>query len=409
MRRIGNLVALTTATFTAAIPAYAQDAPQELIANSGDTGWTMAAALVALLAIPGIALLYGNRKTDTAGGGAAQSLRTVFAAIAGVTLMWIAIGYSIAFSPTGGNWLGDSFNWMLNNLSTVRSDSSIAESAFVLFQLVLALVAGLIAIGAVAGRVNAGWATAFATLWSLLVYAPLAYWIWSDGWLANLGAVDGAGGIIVLISAGSSALIAAMISGQTNVHNDTVEDDDSFWPLIGSALIAVSFIAIIGGAEFGATDNAAIAMLNAFACASASALVWAGLASRFSHSGTIASGFLVGLAAAMASAGFVGPGGSIIIGIIAALISFFVTRIMAGRLGRANAIFSTLTVGAVVGALLLAIFRDPMFGGTGYPSGMTTIGQLVAQTITVAIAGLWSIIGSLIVGYSAAIIWKPEN
>ena len=150
-------------------------------------------------------------------------------------------------------------------------------------------------------------------------------------------------------------------------------------------------------------------MLNAFACASASALVWAGLTSRFSHSGTIASGFLVGLAAAMASAGFVGPGGSIIIGIIAALISFFVTRIMAGRLGRANAIFSTLTVGAVVGALLLAIFRDPMFGGTGYPSGMTTIGQLVAQTITVAIAGLWSIIGSLIVGYSAAIIWKPEN
>lgn len=415
MRRTGIWATLKTAIFTgatfsgatfmAATPAYAQ----ELVADSGDTGWTMAATLIALLTIPGVALLYGNRKADTAGGGAAQSLRTIFAAAAGVTLLWILIGYSIAFSPTGGSWLGDGFNWMLNNLSIVRGDGTIAESTFVLFQLALALIASLIAIGAVAGRVNAGWAAVFAALWSLLVYAPLAYWMWSGGWLANLGAIDGAGGIVILISAGSSALIAAMISGQTNVHNDTVEDDDSFWPLIGSALIAIGLLGVIGGAEFGATDDASMAMINALASASAAALVWAGLASRLSHSGTIGSGFLVGLAAATASAGFVSPGGAIIIGAVASLISFFIARTMAGRLGRANAIFSTFTVAAVVGALMVAIFRDPALGGTGFPSGMTTVGQLVAQTIAVAIAGLWSIIGSLIVGYSAAIIWKPEN
>lgn len=405
MRRIGTWAALATATIMAATPAHAQ----ELIADSGDTGWTMAATLVALLTIPGLALLYGNRKTDTAGGGAAQSLRTIFAAAAGVALIWILIGYSIAFSPTGGSWLGDGFNWMLNNLSTVRGDSTIAESAFVLFQLALALIASIVAIGAVAGRVNAGWAAVFAALWSLLVYAPLAYWLWSGGWLANLGAIDGAGGIVVLISAGSSALIAAMISGQTNVHNDTVEDDDSFWPLIGSALIAIGLLGVIGGAEFGATDDASIAILNAIASGSAAALVWAGLASRVSQAGNISSGFLAGLAAALASAGFVSPGGAVIIGAVASLVSFFVARIMAGRLGRANAIFSTFTVGAVVGALLVAIFRDPSLGGTGFPSGTNMVGQLVAQTIAVAIAGLWSIVGSLIVGYSAAVIWKPEN
>lgn len=405
MRRIGTWAALAAATFMAATPAQAQ----ELIADSGDTGWTMAATLIALLTLPGLALLYSNRKTDTAGGGAAQSLRTIFSASAGVALIWILIGYSIAFSPTGSSWLGDGFNWMLNNLSTVRGDSTIAESAFVLFQLALALIASLVAIGAVAGRVNAGWAAVFAALWSLLVYAPLAYWLWSGGWLANLGAIDGAGGIVIMISAGSSALIAAMISGQTNVHNDTVEDDDSFWPLIGSALIAVGLLGVIGGAEFGATDDAAVAILNAITSGSAAALVWAGLASRVSQSGNIGSGFLAGLAAAMASAGFISPGGAVIIGAVAGLVSFFVARIMAGRLGRANAIFSTFTVAAVVGALLVAIFRDPSLGGTGFPSGTNMVGQLVAQTIAVAIAGLWSIIGSLIVGYSAAVIWKPEN
>lgn len=406
MRRIVTRIGLALAAMASATPAYAQ----ELIADSGDTGWTLAASLLVLFSIPGIALLYGSRRpaTDDQPDGATRSLRTIFAGISGITIIWILIGYSIAYSPTGGDWMGDSFNWMLNNLATVRGNSGVAETAFVLFQLALAILASLLSIAVVVGRARTGWAVAFASAWTLLVYAPLTYWIWNDGWLDKLGAVDGSGGLVVLLSAGSSALIAAMIAGQTNVHNED-HDEGSFWPLVGAAFLSVGLLGMIGGGEFGASDNAASAIINALVCASGSALVWAALSSRFTNGGNVGSGFLAGLAAAAASAGFVSPGGALVIGITAGLISFFAALSLSSRLGGATSIFATHAFGAVVGALLVAIFGNPAFGGTGFSTGLGTGGQLVAQCITIAITGLWSIIGSLIVGYSAAIIWKPDN
>ena len=205
---IARLAAATALLFTPAA-ALAQDGSLDL-ADSGDTAWLMTcSALTLLLAAPGLTLYY-------AGGIRGQNLVSVMiqggAIIAVSSLLWIMVGYSLAFGPVTNGWLGAGTATMLNGLGNVRAGHVVPESAFALFEMMFAGLAPALMIGAWAGRARFAWVITFCAAWGLIVYAPVAHWIWGGGWLATkLGVVDFAGGIVVHTSAGVSALVAAAL------------------------------------------------------------------------------------------------------------------------------------------------------------------------------------------------------
>ncbi len=416
MRLAIRMMPLSLAVLALLTPAGAL--AQEQVADSGDTAWQLAAsALVLFMLLPGLALAYAGRAVSA--GKALTAGLAVFAVTAAVSLLWILIGYSLAFSPTGGAYLGDGFNWMLNNLSMVRLNTTIPESVFALFQMGFACFAAALVIGSVVDRARFGWMLGFASLWSLLVYVPLAHWMWGGGWLGAMGALDFAGGAVVHVAAGVSALVAAIVLGKPQAVADAGHSSAvSRWlPAVGVAgagMLWAGWFGFNGGSELAATDDAAIAIINTHVAASAAALVWLLLQKlldrEVSAKGAV-MGALAGLVTITASAGFAGPGGAMIIGAIGALVCFFAARIVQGRLGAsdANDLFAISGAGGITGMLLTGIFLSPALGGLGYDGNMTMVSQVIMQAIAVGVTILWAILGTLIAAFGAAVISRMRD
>ena len=371
-------------------PAFAQ----VVAADSGDTGWMILCALLVLLAgLPGLML----RHAGLVNVRNALSVMAQGAAVAAVvSLTWAIAGYSIAYAP-GSAWLGGSANLLLANLGQLREGMTVPESAFVLFQMALALIAACLLIGAVAERARLGWLVGFAPLWLLLVYAPVAHAIWGGGWLADLGVLDFAGGLVVHGVAGFSALTLALIAGRRREASDP--GHAPLLSLAGGALLWVGLSGVVGGWALGATDDAATAILNYHFAACAAALIWALLdrllGARSSATG-ILSGALVGIAAISASAALVGTGGAMMIGVIAAIIC----RLIGGLAGRwiddPASIFVVHGLGGLTGTLLLPLFVLPLLGGVGYETPVSLSAALVSQLIGLAVVVLWAMVGTAI-------------
>ncbi|WP_066514302.1 ammonium transporter [Sphingobium cloacae] len=373
--------------------AFAQD----IAADSGDTAWMMLCAMLVLLAaLPGVALRLAG----------AASVRNALSAVAGnmgvaasVSLAWAMAGYSLVYAA-GDAWLGGIGNLMLAHLAALRDGMTVPESAFVLFQMSLALFAACLAGGAVVGRGRAGWLTLFAPLWLLLVYVPIAHWTWGGGWLANVGVMDFAGGLVVHVCAGFSALSLGLIAGKRAPGKT-----DAHAPLLGmagGALIWLGSAGSIGGWALGATDDAATAILNGHFAACAGALGWIALdrllGGRATATGAVA-GALAGIAAGAASAALVGAGGAMLIGAVAAAICRGIGGVP-GRLTDDPArIFVLHGIGGVAGVLLLPVFVLPVLGGVGFESGIGLGGALLSQAIGVIVVALWSMAGTAIAAF----------
>ncbi|WP_373487027.1 ammonium transporter, partial [Blastomonas sp.] len=240
----------------AASPAWAAPAMVELApidpSNAGDTAWMLtAAAFVMLFALPGIALVNACRGP----AHAALSVLLQAGAIAAlVSLLWVMVGYTLGFGNARGGVIGDGNAWMLIVLGNVRFGTEVPESAFVLFQIAGAMLAAVIVAGCWAGRTRFGWALAFGGLWSLIVYAPVAHWVWGGGWLGAYGVVDYAGGIALHFSAGVSALVAALMVGRRTGWPNAPHA--AMLALAGSMLLFVGNFALVGGWTLAATDDA---------------------------------------------------------------------------------------------------------------------------------------------------------
>ena len=419
LAKVGLLAGLALSLGFAPTSAVAQ----ELVADSGDTGWMLAAsALVLFMALPGLALYYAGRAAHVR--GAVRAGMSVFAITAAISLLWIIIGYSLVFSPTGGSYIGDGFNWMLNNLSMVRGDTTVPESAFALFQMGFACVAAVLAVGAVMDRARFGWMLGFASLWSLIVYVPVAHWVWG-GWLGALGVLDFSGGLVVHGAAGVSALVTAIVVGKRTIAEqagesvanvDSVDSVDTgyttyapVFAIAGAALLWLGWFGLTGGSEFAATDDAVIAIVNTHLAASAAALLWALLARLLDgkvRALGLAMGALSGLATITASAGYTGPGGAILIGAIGATACFFAARILSRYVDDTASIVAVNGVGGLVGALLVAPFLLPALGGLGFEGNHTLVSQLITQLIGIAVVVIWAAIGTLICAYIAAVTGK---
>ncbi|MFM9851248.1 MAG: ammonium transporter [Sphingomonadaceae bacterium] len=373
-----------------ATPAFSQP---EIVSDSGDTAWLLtASALVLLMTIPGLALFYGGLVRAK---NVLSILMQCFAITCTVSLLWAIVGYSLVFGE-GSPWLGGFGNAFLSGLTDLRADTTVPESAFVLFQMTFAIITPALVIGAFAERIRFGWVVGFSLLWTLLVYVPVAHWIWGGGWLADLGVQDFAGGIVVHTTAGVAALILArMIQPRKGFNKAMLIPHSPALTMTGAGLLWVGWFGFNGGSALAASDDAATAILNTHFAACAAALIWIMIESIRIGKPTaigIVTGAIAGLATVTPAAGFVGPAGAIMLGLIGGAVCFFTVHIVKQTLSIDDSldVFAVHGVGGIVGSLLFPLFILPVLGGGGFEEGTSLARQLVTQALGVGAVIGWT-------------------
>lgn len=408
MRQFLKLIAVLGACVAA--PAFAQDTGLAIPdANSGDSAWILtSSALVLMMTLPGLALFYGglvrakNFLSVLVQCGAIAALASV---------IWIVVGYSLAFSVNGNGYIGAADNFMLGGLlDSIREGQSIGELSFALFQMTFAVITPALIVGAWVERARFGWVVAFSGLWSLLVYVPVTRWVWGGGFLAEQGVIDFAGGIVVHTTAGISALVVALMLGKRIGFPKTLMLPHSpALTVAGAGLLWVGWFGFNGGSALAANDAAASAIINTHVAASTAALVWL-LVERIKVGKSTAVGFATGAVAGLATitpaAGTVGPGGAAIIGLLAGLVCFWFVGLIKGMLKIDDSldVFAVHGIGGMMGSLLLAIFASESLGGIGYADDAGMVSQLWVQLKGVAIVAAYSAVVTLIVGYMVSMV-----
>jgi len=361
--------------------------------DTGSTAWVLvASALVLFMTLPGLALFYGGLVR-------ARNLLSVlmhcFAISCIVSVLWAAFGYSLAFDK-GSAWIGSLADAFLPDVGSKTLSSGLPEAAFVLFQMTFAVITPALIIGAFVERVRFAFVALFSALWLVIVYIPVAHWIWGGGWLATEGTIDFAGGIVVHTTAGVSALVAAALVGARSGFPHRLNPPHSpGMTMAGAGMLWVGWFGFNGGSALAANASAASAILATHFAASAAALTW--MAIEWLRVGKptsvgLVTGCVAGLATITPASGFVGPAGAMVIGIAGGTVCFFVTSFIKQRLRIDDSldVFAVHGVGGMTGSLLVAVFALPALGGVGYAAGMDPSRQLVAQLIGVLTGIVWS-------------------
>ncbi|MDE1466604.1 ammonium transporter [Aurantiacibacter sp. D1-12] len=391
LRKLGLAAALM------ALPqvAFAQDGMTNVAANeTGDTAWILtSSALVLLMALPGLALFYGGlvRSKNF------LSVALQVAAVAGVaSVLWIIVGYTLAFGPSVGGVIGDGDKWMLINLDIVREGMLLPESTFVLFQMTFAAITPALMVGAWVDRARFGWVVTFCALWGLLVYAPVAHWIWGGGWLGQLGVTDFAGGLVVHTTAGVSALVVALLLGKRmGFPSSALLPHAPALTILGAMLLWVGWFGFNGGSALTATDDASSAIINTHVAAAVAALVWLLIEKiKFGKPTTVgfATGAIAGLATITPAAGYIAPGGAILLGAAGAVVCYAAIVLVKSKWAIDDSldVFAVHGVGGMVGSLLLGLFIWSGLGGTGYTAAGDIPAALGVQALGVVVVALFS-------------------
>jgi ammonium transporter, Amt family len=389
----------------AAFPAHAAQVADVALPDSGDTAWLLTATILGLLlAVPGAWLV------TAAPAGREALLRAVpatAAALAAAGLLYVVIGYSFAFDTTEGlpigTFLGGTGNWMLSLMGIVRDGTSVPETAFALYQFVYLAIAVALLCGALGSHVRGGWLVGFAALWSLIVFAPLARWMWGGGWVSARGGLDMAGGLVVFYAAGVSAIIALALAGAGNRDSGPADPQGRGF---GAAMLLAGMLAIAGASTLGASDGSAVAIIVMLVSAVTAMLTSAALSRRLD--GTILGGGLIaGTVGAAAAGDGLSMGGAVLMGLFCAFAALIGPRLMPKILSRhaGDGTLIALTGAAKTGAFLFAfLLAFYPFGGSGYADGMTMTGQVVEQLIAIIAVAGWSIVGTLIAALTIGMV-----
>ena len=345
------------------IPALAQESAK---LDTGNTAWMLtASALVVFMTIPGLALFYGGLDK------AKNILNTIamsFTAFAIVTLTWVVIGYSIAYGDDIAGFIGNPFQYILGKgISGINPDTGYPALIDLMFQLTFAAITTALVSGSYVGRMKFSAWILFAILWSIIVYPPVAHWVWGGGFLSQHGALDFAGGTVVHINAGIAGLVGALILGR---RKDTALIPNNV-PLValGAGILWFGWFGFNAGSALAANETAAWAMINTTVATSTAALAW--MLAEWSHVGKptvvgISSGIIAGLVAITPAAGFVNIVGAIFIGAIAGVAAYFAVATLKPKFGYDDAldVFGIHGIAGIVGAILTGVFADPNVGGT---------------------------------------------
>ena len=358
---------VTAPEATAASVAHVEEKPK---ADTGDTAWILVStALVLLMTIPGLALFYGGmvRKKNVL-ATMAQSLT----AAAIVSIVWVVIGYSLAFG-TGNAFIGGLDKVMLSGITTDALSGTIPEILFVIFQMTFAIITVAIISGSVADRMKfSAWVT-FITIWVVIVYAPIAHWVWGGGWLMNDGALDFAGGTVVHINSGVAGLVAAYLLGKRmGLGKESMAPHNLTLTVLGASLVWVGWFGFNGGSALGANGSAAYALVTTQVAAAAAAISWLIVEKIVRGKASVlgaASGAVAGLVVITPAAGFVTVGGALIMGVIGGVVCFWGISGLKRILKADDSLdaFGLHGVGGIVGAILTAVFASSFIMGDKAP------------------------------------------
>jgi ammonium transporter, Amt family len=380
--------------------ALAQEAAVEPALDSGDTAWMLTSTvLVLMMTVPGVALFYCGmvRKKNVL-----SATMQVFATCCLATVVWMVVGYSLAFSGEGP-WIGDMGRFFLAGMTVDSLWGTIPESVFMTFQMTFAIITPALITGAFADRMKFSAMLWFMGLWSILVYPVIAHWVWgSGGWVGGLGALDFAGGTVVHINSGIAGLVAAIVVGKRLGYGaELMAPDNLVYSVIGASLLWVGWFGFNAGSAVAANGTAGMAMVVTQIATAAAALAW--MFAEWVKSGKpsvlgILSGAVAGLVAITPASGFVDPSGALIIGIAAGVLCYFAATSVKHAFGYDDSldVFGIHGVGGIVGAILTGVFASEAIGGKpGLLEGNP--GQLMAQIYAVLATLVWSGAVSLVI------------
>ena len=389
-----------------AAPAVAADKP---VIDTGDTAWLLiATALVLMMNIPGLALFYAGmvRKKNVL-ATAVQA----FAIAALVTVLWFAVGYSLAYTD------GGALNGAIGALSRAFGSGlqgsvhplarTVPENVFLMYQATFAIITPAIIAGAFAERMKFSAMMWFMTLWVLCVYVPVAHWVWGGGFLGTAGVLDFAGGLVVHLNAGIAGLVCALVLGKRQGYgHEYMAPHDLMLTLVGTSLLWVGWFGFNAGSALSSGELAGYAMLNTHISAAVAALVWMSI--EWSSRGKpsvlgILSGAVAGLGTITPAAGFVEPWAAMVIGLMAGAVCYWASVILKTRLGYDDSldVFGVHGVGGILGTILTGVFATRLINDVarGQPVGLVDGhgGQILTQLYGVAVVGAFSAIATWII------------
>ena len=359
--------------------------------DSGNTAWILTStALVLFMTMPGLALFYGGLVRSQ---NILSVLMQCFAIACLASFAWLFMAYSIAFSE-GSPYFGDLSQMFLMNMARDSLSGDIPESAFFMFQMTFAIITPALIVGAYPERIKFSFVIAFSFLWILFVYAPVTHWIWGGGWLAEMGVLDFAGGLVVHLTAGTTALILAFLLGpREGFPNQIKPPHNPGLTMMGACMLWVGWFGFNGGSALAANQDAGMAILVTHISASVASLVWMFIEwIKFGKPSLvgIVTGSIAGLASITPASGFVGPIGAVIIGFVSGYLCYVAVGFVKNALKIDDSldVFAVHGLGGTLGILLLPFLIGSNLGGVGLSEGQTVMSFFNTQltgTISVLI------------------------
>ena len=387
---IKNISTILVTFLFASFPTFAQDI------SGANTSWILTAtALVLFMTIPGLSLFYAGLVRAK---NVLSVLMQCFALTCLMSLVWFAVGYTIAFGSDGveqGPWLGDFGNIFLHSITIDSNNGSIPASLFVIFQMTFAIITPALIVGGFAERMRFSAMLIFSALWLVLVYAPICHWVWGGGWLGSMGLQDFAGGTVVHITAGVAAVVAALVIGpRTGFSVTPMPPHNLTMTVTGAGMLWVGWFGFNAGSAVAADSSAAMAMLVTHLSAACGSLAW--MTMEWLRHGKpsvlgIVTGMVAGLGTITPASGSVGPAGAVVIGLSAGVVCYFATNFIKQKLKIDDSldVFPVHGVGGALGTILAGVFCSTqlgIFSGNGFSDGVTSMGSQISIQLTGVVA-----------------------
>ena len=368
--------------------------------DTGNTAWIITStALVLFMTLPGLALFYAGLVRAS---NILSVLMHCFTIACISSIAWLAIAYSIAFSGKGA-YFGDFGNLFLANLSRDSMSGDIPESVFFMFQMTFAIITPALIVGAYPERIKFSFVAVFSLLWVILIYAPVVHWVWAEGgWLYEMGIRDFAGGLVVHLTAGITALVIAYFLGPREGFPNSVQPPHNpGLTMMGACMLWVGWFGFNGGSALAANGDAGMAILVTHISAATATIVWIVIEKiKFGKSSLVGAvtGCIAGLASITPASGSVGPMGGLVIGLIAGGVCYYMVNIVKETFNIDDSldVFAVHGIGGLLGILLIPFLTAESYGGIGYDEGSNFSDLMTTQLIGVVSVGFFTLIGSVI-------------
>jgi len=371
--------------------------------NQANTAWILTStALVLFMTLPGLSLFYAGLVRSK---NVLSILMQCFAITCIVSILWLAGVYSFIFADGGDlqKFIGGASKVFMPDLGTDSLTGDIPESVFFMFQMTFAIITPALIVGAFAERMKFSAMLWFSSLWLIMVYMPVCHWIWGGGWLADLGVMDFAGGIVIHVNAGVAALVTALVLGNRKGFPTTPMPPHNM-PMVvtGAGMLWVGWFGFNAGSALTADGAAGMAMLVTHIGAAAGSLTWMFIEwIKFGKPSVlgIVTGMVAGLGSITPASGFVGPAGALAIGITAGIVCFYATQYIKRSLKIDDSldVFPVHGIGGITGSLLTGVFAASSLGGLGLPEGVSIIDQVGVQALAIAVTAVWSAVFSYVI------------